>query len=73
MPKKDHCAYEDNHDKVRPEFECPPCSGPLDWHIKNYWLGEARRVLGPHMVLCEAHATWYNSTPHSRYATRRRT
>lgn len=62
MPKPNECAYgPETQATVRPEFNCPECSGGAVTHkVSNYWRGQARERLGPDMLLCANHAAWYN-------------
>ena len=68
------CAY--HHpicNGVAAVFKCPTfCDTEIPTHrVRNYWVGEARRKLGPDMRLCAIHAEWYNAT-HSNAATKDR-
>ena len=58
---KMECAYQD-HSAVAEGFQCPDCSGPLAYRVRNYWRGAARERLGPDMALCETHGAWYNKS-----------
>jgi hypothetical protein len=59
-------------------FYTPPakCSahGRPTFHVRNYFVGEAREQYGPDMLLCKAHAEWWNDGhaygPEERKATR---
>ncbi len=38
--------------------DCPPCSGTVNFRIRGFFMGDARKLLGPDMRLCEGHAKW---------------
>ena len=52
------CAYAERARKasVNGAVAIPPCSGPITHRAPNYWLGDARKTLGPDMFLCATHA-----------------
>ena len=56
--KKGQCAYADQTG-VDPRFHCPKCSGSPTHLVRNYFVGAAKQKLGPHLLLCDAHAKWY--------------
>jgi len=45
---------------ANPDFKCPECLGPPTHQVKDYYNGKLRKVLGPHLLLCQAHADWHD-------------
>jgi hypothetical protein len=59
MAERGECAYKRAH--VAEEFHCPPCDEEKPTRqVREYYVGAARQKLGPHMLLCRAHAAWWN-------------
>ena len=53
VASRNHCAYASHCGKG------PKCSGYIPTHkVRNYYVGAAKAVLGPDMMLCTAHASW---------------
>jgi hypothetical protein len=56
---------------TNPEFKCPECLGPPTHQVKDYYKGQVRKTLGPHLLLCQAHADWHDQVhPFGPRATR---
>jgi hypothetical protein len=58
---------------AHPDFKCPDCVGPPTHQVKDYYRGRVRTTLGPHLLLCQAHAAWHDQVhPFGPRATRMR-